>query len=149
MSQMITKDLVCFDVTASNKEDIIRLLAEKMNGASYINDLETYIEAVMEREKDFSTSVGFGIATPHAKTDAVKRTCIAFARLKEDLQWDESDKVNLIIQLAVTNEDATDTHLRILASISRKLVHKEFRDKLISAKTQEEIVELFGEMESL
>ena len=91
MEQVITTDLVCLDVEAESKEDVIRLLAEKLDGAGRLNDRETYIAEVFKREETYATGVGFSVATPHAKTDAVKTASVAFARLKKAIHWDEDD----------------------------------------------------------
>lgn len=96
MEQVITTDLVCLDVEAESKEDVIRLLAEKLDGAGRLNDRETYIAEVFKREETYATGVGFSVATPHAKTDAVKTASVAFARLKKAIHWDEDDDVTMI-----------------------------------------------------
>ena len=38
MEQVITTDLICLDVEAESKEDVIRLLAEKLDKAGRLND---------------------------------------------------------------------------------------------------------------
>ena len=101
MEQVITTDLVCLDVEAESKEDVIRLLAEKLDGAGRLNDRETYIAEVFKREETYATGGGFSVATPHAKTDAVKTASVAFARLKKAIHWDDDDDVTMIFQLAV------------------------------------------------
>lgn len=72
MEQVITTDLICLDVEAESKEDVIRLLAEKLDKAGRLNDKDEYIAEVFKREETYATGVGFSVATPHAKTDAVK-----------------------------------------------------------------------------
>ena len=57
MEQVITTDLVCLDVEAESKEDVIRLLAEKLDGAGRLNDRETYIAEVFKREETYATGV--------------------------------------------------------------------------------------------
>ena len=145
MEQVITTDLVCLDVEAESKEDVIRLLAEKLDRAGRLNDRETYIAEVFKREETYATGVGFSVATPHAKTDAVKTASVAFARLKKAIHWDEDDDVTMIFQLAVPCTGAGGLHLQILAALSRKLIYDEFRDQIAAAASAEEILALIGD----
>ena len=145
MEQVITADLVCLNAEASSKEDVIRLLAEKLDHAGRLYDREEYIAEVFKREETYATGVGFSVATPHAKTDAVKTASVAFARLKKPIHWDDGDDVTMIFQLAVPCTGAGDRHLQILAALSRKLIHDEFRDAIAAAKEPEEILALIGD----
>ena len=145
MEQVITTDLICLDVEAESKEDVIRLLAEKLDKAGRLNDKDEYIAEVFKREETYATGVGFSVATPHAKTDAVKTASVAFARLKKAIHWDDEDDVTMIFQLAVPCTEAGDLHLQILAALSRKLIYDEFRDQIAAAASAEEILALIGD----
>ena len=145
MEQVITTDLICLDVEAESKEDVIRLLAEKLDKAGRLNDKDEYIAEVFKREETYATGVGFSVATPHAKTDAVKTASVAFARLKKAIHWDDEDDVTMIFQLAVPCTGAGDLHLQILAALSRKLIYDEFRDQIAAAASAEEILALTGD----
>ena len=145
MEQVITTDLICLDVEAESKEDVIRLLAEKLDKAGRLNDKDEYIAEVFKREETYATGVGFSVATPHAKTDAVKTASVAFARLKKAIHWDDEDDVTMIFHLAVPCTGAGDLHLQILAALSRKLIYDEFRDQIAAAASAEEILALIGD----
>jgi PTS system fructose-specific IIA component len=146
MSELIVPELVCLDLKAPSKEVAIRLLAEKMDKCGRLNDKEEYIQAVYDREKEFATAVGYSLAIPHGKTDAVKTVTVAFARLTEEVKWDDKEKVNTIFQIAVPKSDAGNRHLQILAGLSRKLIHEDFREQISKAKTADEIIQLIGEV---
>lgn len=144
MSNLISGNLVCFDVEASTKEEVIRILAEKMAEDGRLTDTEQYVQAVLDREQHYSTGVGFEVATPHAKTDAVKLPSLAFARLTNPIQWDEDETASLIFQIGVPAADGGNRHLEILAKLSRNLIHEEFREQLAQATTAQQVIELVG-----
>lgn len=145
MEQVLSKELICLDAEAEDKEAVIRLLAERLDLAGRLADKEEYIRQVFKREETYATGVGFSVATPHAKTDAVKTASVAFARLKNEIYWDEEDNVTMIFQLAVPETGAGDRHLQILAALSRKLIDDDFREQIQRAETPEEILALVGE----
>ncbi len=145
MEQVLSKELICLDAEAEDKEAVIRLLADRLDQAGRLADKEEYIRQVFKREETYATGVGFSVATPHAKTDAVKTASVAFARLKKEIYWDEEDNVTMIFQLAVPETGAGDRHLQILAALSRKLIDDDFREQIQKAETPEEILALVGE----
>ena len=76
------------------------------------------------------------------KTDAVKNASLAFARLKKEIQWSDEEKVKYVFLIAVPETEAGNTHLQILAQISRKIMREEFREKLKSSLGIDEILEV-------
>lgn len=143
---LITTDLVIFDSGVSYRDESIKQMAEAMNNAGKLNDKEQYLKDVFERENSASTAVGFSIATPHAKSTGVKEACLGFTRFKNTIQWDaESEPVKMAFQIAVP-EGAANQHLDILATIFKKLIHEDFRNKLLNAKTEEEICKLIEDI---
>lgn len=142
--ELMSEALVLFDVKASKKEDVITALADAMAGDGRLNDRDQYVADVLKREEEFSTSIGFGVATPHAKADSVATPSLGYARLAEPMMWDD-DEVDTIFQIAVPLADAGERHLQILAQISRHLIHADFRERLAAAKTAAEVIALVNE----
>ena len=64
---------------------------------------------------------------------------------KIDWQSLDGESVGLVFLLAVPEECQGDQHLKIIAGLSRKLVHQEFRDTLKQASSDREIVELLND----
>ncbi|MDT8718588.1 PTS sugar transporter subunit IIA [Clostridium sp. 19966] len=141
ITEIMNKDLIKLELEADNKNDAIRELADIIDKTGNLNNKEEYINAVMEREKVFSTGIGMGIAIPHGKTNAVKKPTLAFGRSKKGIDYNSMDgtPAKLFFIIAVP-EDSNDEHLRLLAQISRKLMHEELRNNLLNASTAEEIL---------
>jgi PTS system fructose-specific IIA component len=135
-------NIILLDVDCKSKEEIIKVLSNKLKEDNRIKDVESYFNEVIKREAVYSTSVGFEIAIPHGKCDSVNKTSVAFARLKEKLLWEDEEEVKIVFLLAVPSKEAGDKHLELLASISRRLMHEEYRDKLNSAASSQDIVDL-------
>ena len=138
---IINEALIDLSVNKNTKEDIINHLAGLALKEDRISNLEEYKKAVLHRETEYSTAMGFGIAIPHGKTDAVKEPFLCFAKVNS-VDWNALDgkPVDLVFMIGVPEEAGT-THLKILASISRKLMKQEFRDGLRSASTPAEVID--------
>lgn len=144
MKKLIEIDLVDLNVKAKDKKEAILALAEHLDRAERLNDKEEYVKCVIAREELSTTGIGFGVAIPHGKTDAVKIPSLCFGRCTEKLDWQSLDEnpVEAIFLIAVPEEAAKDEHLRILAALARKLMNEDFREELSKIQDKEEIVKL-------
>lgn len=145
---MINKELIILDSDLSNKEDIIGYLAVKAKRLGYITNLDDYIQAVENREKEFSTAIGYEVSIPHGKCEAVGEAFIAFMRTKEPVIWDQetNQPVRLVFLIGVPESKKENLHLKILAQISRKLLDEKFREDLLTVD-QENAFKLLMEIE--
>lgn len=143
---LINENLIVLDLPAKTKEEAILLLAEKAKGESKVNDANEFQKAVLHRESEYSTAVGFGVAIPHGKTDAVNEPFLMFATV-QSIDWSALDgnPVDLVFLIGVPEKDASTVHLKILASLSRKLMKEEFRDGIRGAKTPSDVMKLLME----
>lgn len=138
---IIDESLIDLEVTQKTRDEVIEHLASLALKEGRISNVEEYKKAVLLREAEYSTAMGFGIAIPHGKTAAVKEPFLCFAKVNS-VDWNSLDgsPVDLVFMIGV-GEDAGTTHLKILASISRKLMKQEFRDGLRSAKNATELMQ--------
>ncbi|HHW67649.1 PTS sugar transporter subunit IIA [Defluviitalea raffinosedens] len=144
---LINKNLITLHLDSRTKEETIRKMAQMAADEGRVVNIEDYVKAVLRREEEYSTAVGFGVAIPHGKTDAVKEPLLAFARVN-NIEWGAPDgkPVNMVFLIGVPESQAGTEHLKILANISRKLMKQEFRDSLNNAKTPEDILNVLGEV---
>ncbi len=145
---IIDTSLVKLNLEATNKEDVLKDLASLAAANNKINDQQTYIDAVLKREEEFSTAVGFGVAIPHGKSDAVNEPFFMFATV-DQVDWNAMDgnPVDMVFLIGVPTSDAGSTHLKILAALSRKLMKAPFREALRGASSPEEIIKVLEENE--
>lgn len=142
MEQLITKELIILDLESSSKKAVITDMAKLIAAQERLINFDGYVAQVFEREKTFPTSVGFGVAIPHGKTDAVKIPALAFARLKQDVRWSDNEEVKYVFLIAVPEKEASEMHLQILAQLSRKIMREDFREKLKNLAKVEEILDV-------
>lgn len=145
---LINENLICLNLEASNQEEALYKMAEKAKEEGRISDVRTYVEAVLHRESEYSTAVGFGVAIPHGKTDAVTEPLLMFASVAP-MDWKALDQepVDLIFLIGVPEKEAGSLHLKILASLSRKLMKAEFRDGLRSIHSKAELLDFLQKSE--
>ncbi|KRK81530.1 fusion of iia, iib and iic component of mannitol fructose-specific phosphotransferase system [Companilactobacillus bobalius DSM 19674] len=127
------------NLNGNTQKEILSSLASLAKSQDIVSDEDTLVQDYLEREKESTTGFGNGVAIPHARTNNVKATAILFGRSSSDIEWDSLDgkPVNTFISLLVPN-DQGDTHLKLLAKLSRQLVHKDFVS-ILKNGTKEEV----------
>lgn len=141
---MLDDKLIAFHLNVNDKNDAIEKVGTMMFEAGKVSNKEKYIEGVLEREKEFATGIGNGIAIPHCKDDCVKEAAFTLVKLSNPIEWGSLDdkSVDYIIMLAAPN--TTDNiHLRMLSTLAKNLMDDDFRSGLLNASSVEEIKELF------
>jgi len=113
----------------NNKEEIITFLVENLYKLNKINDKETILRELLEREKVSSSGVNDNIAIPHLKTDLVENFIGAFCTLKKGIDFSSLDgKEVYIVFLLIAPKVKTNEYLTLLAKFSRIFKKETNRD---------------------
>ena len=86
-----TDSLYIKNLDAANKFQAIEELARVFEKGSFCSDIESLINALKEREEIMSTGIGFGIAIPHAKINAVMEMAFAIGISRKGIDFDSMD----------------------------------------------------------
>lgn len=146
---MIREPLIFAKEALKNKEDVIRQIAGAAKEEGVLRDPEEFMEAVLQREEEVSTSIGYGIAIPHGKTDAVKEPFISFMSFETPFIWDQEtgDEVKAAFLIGVPETNTEMLHLKAIAAISKKLLDDDFREELYACRSQREAYALLSEID--
>ena len=112
ITELLTKETINLSLKSSTKTDVIEELVSVLDSAGKLVDGSQFKEAILAREEQSTTGIGEGIAIPHAKTNAVKQSAIAFGRSKAGVDYESFDgqPAHLFFMIAAT-EGANNTHL--------------------------------------
>lgn len=147
IKSVLDERVIDLNMTAKNKKEAIEHLAGKLKDAGYIADVDSYIEDIYLRESQGQTGIGHYVAIPHGKSDSVTQVGIAIGKLNNEIEWETLDGqgVKLIFLFAVSNDhEYARNHMKLLAQIAGKLGNDENIEKLLNAKTVEELKEVFN-----
>jgi PTS system fructose-specific IIA component len=147
---LINEELIVIPVEQKTKEGVIEALAEVALSVGRIADKAQYVAAVLKREEEYSTAVGFHVAIPHGKTDAVTEPFLMYGRV-EKVDWNalDGEPVDHVFMIGVPEKEAGSTHLQILAKLSRRLMKEEFRSELTEATNAQAIIDVLKKNELL
>jgi PTS system mannitol-specific IIC component len=143
-SDILVPDSVILNGTASTRDAAIdeagRLLLER--GAVD----EGYITAMHEREESVSTYMGNYLAIPHgtnAAKDHIRKSAVSVIRYPNGIDWN-GKQVKFVVGVAGLNNE----HLHILSSIAKVFTSNAQVAQLEAATTVDEVLELFGKVNS-
>ncbi|MCM3741967.1 PTS sugar transporter subunit IIA [Oceanobacillus luteolus] len=140
MSLILNKENILLNKSLNTKEEAIKLTGSVLVERGYVEP--SYIEKMLEREELTSTYMGNFVAIPHGTEDSkqfVKESGISIIQVPEGVDFGGGNIVKLLIGIAGKN----DEHLNILSNIAIVCSEEENIEKLISAKSPEEILEIF------
>ncbi len=147
LKDVLDDRIINLDVKANNKDEAIRVLAQNLHDANYIGDVEEFVADIYKREEEGVTGIGNYVAIPHGKSDSVTQVGIAIGKLENEIEWETLDGkgVKIIFLFAVSNNtEYAKNHMRLLAQIAGKLGDDEAIERLLEAKTIEEVKEVFA-----
>ena len=144
--EILQHDNVIPDINADNKKAVLEKLAKSVSEIHQDVDFEKLLKILIEREQLGTTGIGDGVAIPHGKIPGTTRPIVAFGRCINGVDFDSLDgKLAHIFFLLIAPEQESSLHLQVLVRIAKILKNSEFRDKLMKAKSRDELYKIIIE----
>ena len=129
----------------SKKEELFRYATELFAGR-YEEDISRVVisTALWEREQMQNTSVGNGVAMPHATLARAPESGshIAILKTENPIEYSAPDSKKCdVFFFTLGPPSARTTHLKILAKLSRLILNTDLLDQIRDASTSEELIE--------
>lgn len=141
LTDILRPDLMLLPAKATTKEDILDEMAQQLLDDGAIDDFDEFRGAIADREDQMSTGIGNGIAMPHAKTPSVKKTSVVFAKQPDGVPYDAIDGEDAKLFFMIAAQDGSaDTHLTVLAELSKLLMNEDFTTALEAATTPDQVL---------
>ena len=147
----LKESLIFTNLEAKTYEDVMRAVGRQVIAEGFAK--ESYVDALINREKDFPTGLdidGFGVAIPHTDVSHVNKAATAIAILKNPVTFvqmgtdDDYVDAKVVFVLAV---DDPQGHLEQLQRIISIIQDKDVLEKLTQANEASEIIDVIKEKE--
>jgi len=124
-----------------NKKEILTKLVDLLGTSPCVKNKEKLLEGIFAREELMSTGIGFGIAVPHVRIDAVTDLIMAVAicnpPIKDYVSLDKTP-IQIVCMLAARS-DQHSNYIRALSAISSRLKDATIRNAIIESKSPKQI----------
>jgi mannitol/fructose-specific phosphotransferase system IIA component len=139
---ILSKDRISLQASAADKAGAIRKAGELLVKSGCV--LPEYVDGMLAREQSMSTSLGNGVAIPHGvyeNRNHILRTGISVLQLVDGVEWDDGDKVYMVIGIAAMS----DEHVGVLSNLAEVVDHEETLAELLSTADPDVILKHLGE----
>jgi fructose PTS system EIIA component len=147
MNEIFTREHISIHLDLKNKNDYLKYIASLSVTLGVGKDEQGVYDGLIAREKEFETNIGDGIAIPHTKSSFINRPAIIVLKPENQVYWggDYEEDVKIIISILSPEKQEDNIHIKLLSSLSRKLIYEDFKNGLINALNEEEIYKMVEE----
>ena len=138
---ILSKDRISLQASAVDKVDAIRQAGELLVRSGCV--LPEYVDGMLAREQSMSTSLGNGVAIPHGVYENrghILRTGLSVLQLADGVEWDEGEKVYLVIGIAASS----DEHVGVLSNLAEVVDDEHSLAELLTTTDPNAIVRYLG-----
>ena len=129
---------ILLELPAGTKEAVIRAMVDRLAHNGDLKNPERVLADVLEREASMTTGLGRGIATPHAKTEAVDKMVMALGVCREGTDFAAMDgQPTKFFAMILSPKGEEGPHLQVLSMITALLNREALQAELLVAKTEE------------
>ncbi|MDN5574210.1 MAG: PTS sugar transporter subunit IIA [Micrococcales bacterium] len=141
---MLTPQTIRLDGRAASRDEAIDQAGALLVEVGAVE--QSYVTAMHEREQSVSTFMGNGLAIPHGTNEAkeaIRTSAMSFIRYDDPVDWNGKE-TRFVIGIA----GADGGHMALLSKIAKIFSKKETVAQLEAAQTPEEILDIFGKVNS-
>ncbi|MBM4455172.1 MAG: PTS sugar transporter subunit IIA [Verrucomicrobia bacterium] len=145
LAELIQPRFVLLDVQEAKRTAAIHEVAKLLEKDPDILNFQSFYDELLARERLEATSLGYGVAFPHARTDHVKKMVLAVGRSKAGVLFENSGETIHFIFVIGTPRRMVTEYLALVGAMARLLRNPAIRRKLMEAKTPAEFAGVFAE----
>ncbi len=143
---IVDRDSCAVDVPWRTKEDALAGIARLAAQSSAAGDATAKaIEAALcKREAEGSTGFGNEVAIPHARVPGMARFLVFLVTVRRGVEFEALDRKRVRLFFVILGPDEeVNTHLQVLALISRTVAHTNAKAELLRTRSGEALYETF------
>ncbi len=143
LAQFLTPERTRCGAHTTSKKRVLEEIAQFISGDVAALNADELFAQLLSRERLGSTGLGHGVAIPHCRLSNCSAIVGALISLDEAIDFEavDDEPVDLLFALVVP-EEATDEHLQALSAVAELFNKPEFRQRLRSAQSGEELYRL-------
>jgi len=150
LTSFMKEKLICLDLKSTTKAGVFDEMSDIISQSDAVPDRDIFLAALKAREAVMTTSLGDGVGIPHARSDSIKKLVIAVGLSRQGIDFGTKGDppVRIVFMFGIPAKE-TKLYIQVLAKISRFARKKANRDRLLAAKTEDEVYAIFDEFDSL
>ncbi len=121
-------------------DKLYRHLAERLSKSDPVLQADDLYESIMRREQALATTLGHGVALPHAKIRGLSESTCAVAILPDGISFEDEEEAIKLVFMLISPEDQPEMHLALLGEIARLCADEEVRKLMFACGSAEDFL---------
>lgn len=143
LTSFFSSDDILIHQEEVSRNQLIRQLLVHLADGHGITDVDSYYDAIIERENANDTVVSNGVAIPHARLDDLQRPYVGVATSAHGIPFSEDKAPVHLILLVLIPRDQPGLYLQILRALASILRDKDAARAVSQLKTADEVMRFF------
>lgn len=149
LTKLLLPERVKVPLVGTDKKSVISELIDLLASVGGLTNREAALEAVLKREAERSTGIGYGLAIPHGRTDGCRSLAMAAGKPASPIDFQSLDgRPVTFVVLLVSPPNETGPHIQALARISRLMNAERFRAAVAQADTGKALYDAIAAQEA-
>lgn len=142
IENMLNVNHISLNENLTTQAEVFERIAELAVTNGIASSQQQIVDGLAAREKESTTGFMDGFAIPHTQVDEIQKPGIVIVSTSQGVEWQSMDgePTRFMIALLIPAGEAGTTHLNLLASLSRMLMHEEIRQELLIAASAKEVL---------
>ena len=149
LEDVLKKEIIDFKMDVTSKEEAVYHLGELLLRDGRIDDIDCFVEDVLQREELESTNMDIGVAIPHGTSSSIRKNSVAIGRLVHPIAWqagEQKQKVRIVFLMAIVSENRDRVHLELLSKMATLLLKEQFLEMLFNTDDKQALLNTIHEL---
>ena len=143
LTSFFSEDDILIHQEGVSRNQLIRLLLSHVASGHGIMEVDSYYNAIIERENASDTVVSNGIAIPHARLEYLEKPYVGVATSAKGIQFTEHQPPVHLILLVLIPRDRPGLYLQILRALANILRDRDAARSASQMKSPQEVMRFF------
>ncbi|MDX8044362.1 fructose PTS transporter subunit IIA [Gracilibacillus sp. S3-1-1] len=146
---LVSREQIYLDLIITDRDQLLRFISTEATNQKVATNEHELFQDFIAREDEYSTAFQEGIAIPHAKSNAVIKPTLFFAKLKNKVEWESPNdyKVDLVFAILVPKHEEGTRHVQILSALATRLMDDDFQEEIYGATDKLSVLNLLNNIE--
>jgi mannitol/fructose-specific phosphotransferase system IIA component (Ntr-type) len=139
ISSLLDVSRIALNVQCTKRTTALNEVAQQLKGHPDVTNFEGFYAELLARDRLDTTSLGHGVAVPHARTEHVNKIVLAVGRSTAGVPFHNGEQVHLMFMLGTPKSRPGD-YLQVLSTLCRVTKDPANRAAFLAAATPEEFI---------
>jgi mannitol/fructose-specific phosphotransferase system IIA component (Ntr-type) len=140
ITSLLNPACIALHLRSTKRTDALNEVAVQLKGNPSVSSFDGFYTELLERDRLDTTSLGNGIALPHARTEHVSRIVMAVGRSDAGVVFDDHGEVVRLFFVLGTPKTKPGDYLAVVSTLCKLLRDPGDRNALLAAASPEAFV---------